>query len=311
MVEPMLQVENLAVGYAAEPVAVELNLRVDAGEMVSILGASGVGKSSLLRAVAGFLTPHTGVIRVAGEDVAGWAPERRQVGMVFQSGALFGHMSVRDNVGFGLIGQANAAETVAELLDNLGLAALAERLPAQLSGGQRQRVGIARALAPSPRLLLLDEPFASLDTDLRRSLGSWCKETLSARGTAALLVTHDRVEAMALSDRVALMGAEEGGVARFLQVGTPAAIYNAPTSVQAARLSGEMLLIDGQIVRPEQVEITADATGCARILWCRYAGGHYHVQIEFEGLEMRLNCDRAWAPGPVALRVAARNLELG
>jgi ABC-type sulfate/molybdate transport systems ATPase subunit len=220
-------------------------------------------------------------------------------------------MSVRDNVGFGLIGHPDAAAQIDELLESLGLAGLAERLPAQLSGGQRQRVGIARALAPNPRLLLLDEPFASLDTDLRRSLGSWCKETLSARSTAALLVTHDRVEAMALSDRVALMGIADGGAAGFLQVGTPAAIYSAPTSQQAARLSGEMLLVDGQIVRPEQVQITADPTGSAHILWCRYAGGHYHVQVEYDGLEMRLDSERAWAPGPVALRVMPASSVLG
>ena len=163
MTKAVLELKNIAVGYDGEAVAKGLSLQLAEREIVAIVGASGVGKSSLLRAIAGFLDPLEGSIHLGGVDVQGQPPQRRRVGMVFQDFALFSHMTVEKNVSFGLKGQPNAGARSHELMQRLGLAELADRLPAQLSGGQQQRVGLARALAPSPRLLLLDEPFAGVD----------------------------------------------------------------------------------------------------------------------------------------------------
>ncbi|MAO82422.1 MAG: hypothetical protein CMH50_00850 [Myxococcales bacterium] len=202
MTDAVLELKDLAIGYEGEAVAHGLSLQLNAGEMVSVVGSSGVGKSSLLRAIAGFLRPLEGQILLTGEVVNAWSPQRRRVGMVFQDFALFSHMSVADNVGFGVKGQPEAVGRVQALLERFDLADFGQRLPAQLSGGQQQRVGLARALAPRPKLILLDEPFANLDTDLRQELGVWFRDQIQSEGTAALMVTHDRAEAHRLSDRV-------------------------------------------------------------------------------------------------------------
>ena len=202
MTDAVLELKDLAIGYEGEAVAQGLSLQLSAGEMVSVVGSSGVGKSSLLRAIAGFLRPLEGQILLTGEVVNAWSPQRRRVGMVFQDFALFSHMTVADNVGFGVKGQPGAEGRVQALLERFDLADFGQRLPAQLSGGQQQRVGLARALAPRPKLILLDEPFANLDTDLRQELGVWFRDQIQSEGTAALMVTHDRAEAQRLSDRV-------------------------------------------------------------------------------------------------------------
>lgn len=202
MTEPVLELRDLSVGYGGEAVASGLNLTLVAGELVSILGASGVGKSSILRSIAGFLDPLSGSIVLDGADVAGWSPQRRGVGMVFQDFALFGHMTVAQNVAFGLKGRPDGQSRCEDLLQRFELSDFAQRLPAQLSGGQQQRVGLARALAPQPKLILLDEPFANLDSDLRLELGAWFKTMIRSEGAAALMVTHDRREARQLSDRL-------------------------------------------------------------------------------------------------------------
>ena len=218
---------TLAVGDAS--------LTVISGEFVALLGPSGCGKTTLLRMIAGFEAPEAGEIRIAGETVAGsaWrAPERRRVGMVFQDYALFPHLTVAENVGFGLHRRAREARVDA-VLELVGLPAVHGRYPHELSGGQQQRVALARALAPQPQVVLLDEPWSSIDPLLRSSMRDELAAILRAAGTTVLLVTHDQEEALALADRVALM--REG---RIVQVEAPERVYHRPVDRWTAEFVG-------------------------------------------------------------------------
>ena len=219
-------------------------LRVEHGKLVALLGPSGSGKTTLLRVIAGFETPDAGRIAVSGRGVAGdgtWVePEHRRIGMVFQDGALFPHLTVERNVAFG----ASRRERVAECLDLVGLAARADSYPHELSGGERQRVALARALAPDPEVVLLDEPFASLDAGLRDALRAEVADILRAAGTSALLVTHDQAEALSLADTVAVMC--DG---RVEQVGTPEEIYERPLTRWVAEFLGEADVLPGTASR--------------------------------------------------------------
>jgi iron(III) transport system ATP-binding protein len=241
MTDPLLSLSDIGLTYGSTQVLDNLNLSVNAGEIVAILGPSGCGKSSLLRLVAGLVYPNEGEISLRqvsmGED---HPPERRAVGMVFQDFALFNHQTVAQNIGFGLHGHEDAAPRTASLMKRLGLQGLGDRLPAQLSGGQQQRVGLARALAPEPDLLLLDEPFANLDAQLRGELGTWCRAMIKAEGAAALLVTHDRSEAMALADRIVVLSGQPGQVR---QSGSAQELYEEPSHADVARLMGSCLLL--------------------------------------------------------------------
>ncbi|MDN4482924.1 ABC transporter ATP-binding protein [Demequina lignilytica] len=207
-----LQVRDLTVTYPGRP-PVEavrgVSLEIARGEIVALLGPSGCGKSSLLSAVVGVAPPSAGEIRWDGEDLTRVPVHRRGFGMVFQDGQLFPHRTVAGNVAFGLemarVPRAERDARVAGLLETVGLAGLGERAVSELSGGQRQRVALARSLAPSPRLLALDEPLSSLDADLRARLGEEVRQILRATGTTGLLVTHDAEEASAIADRVLRM----------------------------------------------------------------------------------------------------------
>ncbi len=233
------------------------SLRVGEGELVALLGPSGSGKTTLLRVIAGFEEPDAGRVAIAGRPVAGdgaWVePEHRRIGMVFQDGALFPHLTVSDNVGFG----ASRAERVGECLELVGLSARAGDFPHELSGGERQRIALARALAAEPEVVLLDEPFASLDAGLRESLRLEVAEILRAAGTSALLVTHDQAEALSLAGTVAVM--REG---RVEQVGTPEEIYERPTSRWLAEFLGEADVLPGT-VRDGVVECELGRFGAA------------------------------------------------
>jgi iron(III) transport system ATP-binding protein len=216
------------------------SLRVAEGELVALLGPSGSGKTTLLRVIAGFEEPDAGRVAIGGREVAGngsWVePEHRRIGMVFQDGALFPHLTVDGNVGFG----ASRRERVAECLELVGLAGRAGDYPHELSGGERQRVALARALAADPEVVLLDEPFASLDAGLRESLRVEVAEILRSAGTSALLVTHDQAEALSLAATVAVM--RDG---RVEQVGTPEEVYDRPASRWLAEFLGEADVLPG------------------------------------------------------------------
>ncbi len=216
-------------------------LRVDHGELVALLGPSGSGKTTLLRVIAGFEAPDAGTVEIGGRRVAGdgaWEePDRRRIGMVFQDGALFPHLTVAGNVGFG----GPRPGRVEDCLDLVGLADRARAFPHELSGGERQRVALARALAPEPEVVLLDEPFASLDAGLRLALREEVAQILRSAGASALLVTHDQEEALSLADTVSVM--RDGAVT---QAGTPEEVYGRPASRWVAEFLGDADVLPGR-----------------------------------------------------------------
>lgn len=262
---PTLQIN--AVGHDYDhPVLQGVSLTVGAGEVVCLLGPSGCGKSTLLRLVAGLERLQRGTILVDGRRVSGGGvdvpPERRGVGMVFQDLALFPHLTIGQNIGFGLARPDPAR--VATLLDQIGLAGATNRYPHTLSGGQQQRVAVARALAPEPQVILLDEPFSGLDAGLRARLRADVRLLLKSSRSAAIVVTHDIEEAMALADRIAVMHA---GVIE--QDDLPAAIYARPASAYVARCFGDLnefrgKVTDGVVMTPfGPVNVDQLATGTA------------------------------------------------
>jgi ABC-type Fe3+/spermidine/putrescine transport system ATPase subunit len=234
-----LVLRNLTHHFGVQQVLASLSLSVLPGEFVSLLGPSGCGKSTLLRAIAGLLQPSSGLIELLGEKVfdanaAIWlGPERRGLGMVFQDYALWPHMTVEQNVGFALQVQrapvATRQERIKAALARVSLSDLAHRKPGELSGGQQQRVGLARAIATDPKILLFDEPLSNLDASLRESLGREIATLVKSLNAAAIYVTHDRHEALSLSDRIAVM--HEG---RIEQIATPQELYSHPASVNVA-----------------------------------------------------------------------------
>src|SRR5262245_57803800 len=242
----MLDVRGLAKSFNGHTVLDHIDLAVRAGSMTAVVGSSGCGKTTLLRIVAGFETPDEGTVAIAGKQVAGSeravAPHRRSVGYVAQDGALFPHLSVGQNIAYGLEGSVRNREVsdrVGELLETVSLdPSFAARRPHQLSGGQQQRVALARALARKPVLMLLDEPFSALDTGLRASTRKAVAGLLTDAGVTTLLVTHDQEEALSISDQVAVMC--DG---RFTQVGSPHQVYRHPTDRFTAEFLGDCISV--------------------------------------------------------------------
>ena len=241
----LLELTGITKGFGEGEVLSGISLTVATNELVAILGSSGAGKSTLLRLIAGFEKPDLGQIVFAGETVAGesFVPaEKRQIGIVPQDGALFPHLNVYDNIGFGLKKSPDRDQRIRQLLELTELTGFEKRKPAELSGGQMQRVALARALAPKPKLVLLDEPFSALDAELRERLRVDVRRIIRAEGVSAILVTHDQEEALSLADRVAVL--REG---KIIQVGTPTEIYNSPADIGIATFLGDSVLIDGSV----------------------------------------------------------------
>jgi putrescine transport system ATP-binding protein len=239
MAEPLLRLDAATKRFGATTAVEAVSLDIQAGEFFALLGPSGCGKTTLMRLIAGFETPDSGRILIDGEDMARRPPHRRPVNMMFQSYALFPHMSVERNIAFGLVQEgmpkAAIASRVAEMLDLVQLPGLGSRRPQQLSGGQKQRVALARALAKRPRLLLLDEPLAALDRKLREETQFELMRIQRELGTAFLVVTHDQDEAMAMSQRIAVM---RMGVIE--QVGSPRDVYAEPANAFVAGFIGRI-----------------------------------------------------------------------
>ena len=256
---PALFVRELSKSFGQTTAVREASFDVQRGEIVALLGPSGCGKSTTLRILAGFERPDAGLVQINGESAVGpglWQPpERRRIGMVPQDFALFPHLSVAENIAFGLPGghrawwtrqfrrlrHTGAPARVTELLELVGLAGFGDRFPHELSGGEAQRVALARALAPGPAAVLLDEPFSNLDQNLRVSLRTSMRNILKAAETAAVFVTHDREEAISLADRVAVMRS-----GRIEQIGTPLEIYHHPVNRFVANFVADTNLVRGE-----------------------------------------------------------------
>jgi iron(III) transport system ATP-binding protein len=244
-----LTVKRLVAGYGGEPVLREVDFEVQEGGLLAVLGPSGCGKTTLLRVLAGFHPVSSGEVWLGGRQLtADVPPEQRGIGIVPQEGALFPHLSVAANVGFGLSRTERRGGRIDELLELVGLAGFGSRMPNQLSGGQAQRVALARALAPRPGVVLLDEPFSALDAGLREELRADVRASLRAAGATALLVTHDQEEALGMADLVAVL--RDGAVA---QLARPQTIYNSPADLGVALFVGEAITFEG-IARSGQVE---------------------------------------------------------
>jgi iron(III) transport system ATP-binding protein len=287
----------------------EVSLEIERGQLVAVLGPSGCGKTTLLRAIAGFERPEAGSVVVGDQMVAGpgvfLPPEKRRIGMVFQDYALFPHLTVTANVGFGLVSRERGEREALtrRTLELVGLQHKASSHPHELSGGERQRVALARALAPEPALVLLDEPFSSLDATLRAGLRREVELILRDAEATALLVTHDQEEALSLADRVAVM--REG---RIVQVGVPEEVYGRPASRWAAQFVGEVNVLAGVArgsgvetdlgvfdlrapargpvhvaVRPEQLELRADHDGNAEVVAREFRGHDVLYRLRHEG----------------------------
>jgi len=235
----------------------DVSLEVEGGSLTALLGPSGSGKSTLLRVIAGLEVPDAGEIVIAGEDATGLKPQQRNVGFVFQHYAAFKHMTVRDNIGFGLSvrrrPKAEIKGRVEELLKLVQLEAFGHRYPAQLSGGQRQRMALARALAPKPEVLLLDEPFGALDARVRAELRDWIRHLHEEVHVTTIFVTHDQAEAMDVASQIAVMND-----ARIEQVGTPTQLYDGPATEFVMQFVGEANRLAGRRVRPHDLHVLDD-----------------------------------------------------
>ena len=281
-----------------------ISFSIAKGEMVTFLGPSGCGKTTSLRLIAGLELPTVGMVRIAGRDVSQRAASERNVGMVFQSYALFPHMNVLENVAYGPVirgeAKATARARAHEILEQIGLAGLSGRLPSELSGGQQQRVAVARAIVQQPDVLLFDEPLSNVDAKLRRKVRGEIRDLQKRFGLTAVYVTHDQEEALAVSDRIVVMQA-----GRIAQIGTPRDLYERPASPFVADFIGDANLISGQVaggrfraadldlpmegtdgnaqisLRPERIALApGHSRPSGKVLSCTYLGSRWEYEIE-------------------------------
>ncbi|MDV6293085.1 sulfate ABC transporter ATP-binding protein [Rhodococcus aetherivorans] len=232
----------------------DVDIEIPSGSLTALLGPSGSGKSTLLRSIAGLETLDDGIVRIGGDDVTGVTPQKRDIGFVFQHYAAFKHMTVRENVAFGLKirkrPKTEISRRVDELLGIVGLDGFQQRYPAQLSGGQRQRMALARALAVDPKVLLLDEPFGALDAKVRADLRTWLRRLHDEVHVTTVLVTHDQEEALDVADRIAVMNR-----GRIEQVGTPRDLYDRPANDFVMSFLGNVSRLNGKLVRPHDIRL--------------------------------------------------------
>ena len=307
-----VEIADLTVGYGSGSPVLELDrLAIRQGELMSILGPSGCGKTTLLNTVAGFVTPDAGTVRVDGTDITRLPPYKRGLGMVFQNYALFPHLTVADNVAYGLkvrrLGRTERDERVREALDLVGLGEYAGRRPRQLSGGQQQRVAMARALATRPSVLLLDEPLSNLDAKLRRQIRGELRAIQRRTGTTMIFVTHDQEEALSISDRIAVLN---GG--KVEQLGTPDEVYRRPATRFVAQFIGAANVLEGTAddagrlpvgdttisvpgaapgaelvvaIRPERIRLVPEADGVVTgsVGYRAFAGHSWQVEVTVTG----------------------------
>ncbi len=290
----------------------DVSLRIEAGTLGAVLGPSGSGKSTLLRCIAGLHRTVSGTIRSGSRDLHGVPPERRRVGLVPQDGALFPQLTVGQNVAFGLSRPDRRSRRVDELLELVELPGLAGRFPHQLSGGQAQRVAVARALAPSPEVVLLDEPFSALDATLRGAVREQVRRALAETGTTAILVTHDQTEALSIADRLIVLN--DG---RVRQIGAPEEVYQRPVDLWTGQFVGEAIVLPGRadgtrvttalgdlrlvdsavgsvtvLIRPEHVQLVEGPGTPARV-----------VSVDYFGHDALVDLDLVADPG---IRISAR-----
>ena len=317
---PVVAFRSVGKSFAETPALDGVSFDVAPGECVALLGPSGCGKTTTLRILAGFEVPDAGVVAIGGRDMWGVPTYERPIGLVFQDYALFPHMTVAENVDYGLkrrgFPKGERAARNAELMALVRLTGLEDRRPSQLSGGQQQRVALARALAPRPALLLLDEPLSNLDARLRHDLRRELREILRSVGTTTLMVTHDQDEALAMADRIVLMN-----TGRIEQVGSPQDVYGAPASRFAAHFLGRCNWIEGQwtdapdpgvrcgpvvfrtarpasagvaglVIRPERVRLAAGDAPLgpnrfvARVASVRYLGADLAIDLDLGGCRL-------------------------
>ena len=276
----MISVCGVSKRYGSAQILNDVSLDIPDGSLTALLGPSGSGKTSLLRIIAGLEEPDAGTVVLSGENVTAVAPQRRNIGFVFQHYAAFKHMTVRDNVAFGLTIRKRPRREidarVNELLGIVGLAGYSHRYPNQLSGGQRQRMALARALAVDPKVLLLDEPFGALDAKVREDLRGWLRRLHENVHVTTVLVTHDQEEAMDVAGHIALMNA-----GRIEQFGTPREVYEAPATEFVLRFLGPVAEFCGRLVRPHDLRVTRDHTPgaiAARVTRISHLG--FEVRIE-------------------------------
>ena len=312
-----IEVEHIRKRFGAYEALRDVSLRIETGELVALLGPSGSGKTTLLRIIAGLELPDSGAIRLNGEDATQSTARDRQVGFVFQHYALFRHLTVFENIAFGLRLRPKATrpsekdirDRVRKLLELIQLDWLGDRYPNQLSGGQRQRVALARALAVEPRVLLLDEPFGALDAKVRKELRRWLRRLHDELHVASVFVTHDQEEALEVSDRVAIMN--QGQIE---QAGTPAEVYDNPATPFVYEFLGDVSLFHGRTesnvgyVRPFDLEISRLSEGranavLATVRFIATAGPSVRLELEREDTGRALDAEIS--------RERYRELELG